>query len=168
MGSRFCIAILFLGLLHTAAIASGALAMPFVDGRWSGDIKTLPDSSMLGECWASTTFVDGTTLTLAEQRDESWSLRLSNPAWQMDLSGDYSMMAQVDFYPKLQVDGQAKSLSLLEIAIRGQKTLLGYIENGHTIKLNSDRFNEIYDLEGSAKIIERIRNCVTEQLAGER
>jgi len=168
MGLRLCIAMLFLGLLHTAASASTPLAMPFVDGRWSGDIKTLPDSSMLGECWASTTFVDGTILTLAEQRDENWSLRLSNPAWQLEASGDYSMVAQVDFYPKLHVDGQVKSPRLLEIAIRDQKALLGYIENGHTIKLNSNRFNEFYDLEGSAKIIERIRNCVTEQLAGER
>ena len=45
---------------------------------------------------------------------------------------------------------------------------MGIIENGHTIDLTSDGFNEKYDLEGSAKVIERVRNCFADQLAAER
>ena len=77
------------------------------------------------------------------------------------------MMALVDFYPPLRIDALSKSQRLLEIAVLGHSTLLRLIENGHTIKLMSDRFNETYDLEGSAKVIERVRNCVADQLAAE-
>ena len=69
------------------------------------------------------------------------------------------MVAMVDFYPPLRVDAEAKSQRLLEIAILDHNTLLGLIENGHTINLTSDGFNVQYDLEGSAKVIERVRNC---------
>ena len=168
MCPRFFIAILSIGLLHTVANASGAPAVPFVDGRWSGGIETLPDSSVFEECSTSTTFIDGTTFALAERRDENWYLRLSNPGWRLPPSRQYPMVALVDFYPPLRVDAEAKSQRLLEIAILDHNTLLGLIENGHTIKLTSDSFKETYDLEGTAKVIERVRNCVTDQVAAER
>jgi len=168
MGLRLCFAILVLGLLHFPASAGGSVAMLFQDGRWSGGVVKHPDSAAFEECWASTTFVDGTVLTLAKRRDENWSLRLSNPAWRLAASGDSAMIAQVDFYRPLQVTTRANGLNLLEIPIRGDQTLLDLIENGHLIKFNSDSFNKSYDLEGSAKIIERIRICVSEQRAGEQ
>ena len=168
MYPRFFISMLSIGLLHIVANASGAPAFPFVDGRWSGGIETLPNTPVFMECSASTTFIDGTTLTLAERRGENWYLRLSNPDWRLTPSRQYPMVALVDFYPLLRVDAEAKSQRLLEIAILDHNTLLRFIENGHTIELTSDRFKETYDLEGSAKVIERVRNCVTDQLAAER
>jgi hypothetical protein len=168
MCPHFFIAILSMGLLHTVANAGGAPAGLFVDGRWSGVIETLPNSSVFEECSTSTTFIDGTTFTLAEQRDEKWYLRLSNPSWRLSHSRQYPMVALVDFYPQLRVDAEAKSERHLEIAILDHNTLLGYIENGHTIRLTSEGFKETYDLEGSAKVIERVRNCVIDQLAAER
>ena len=68
------------------------------------------------------------------------------------------MIALVDFYP-LHIAAEAKSQTRLEIANLDRISLLGLIENGHTIDLTSDGFNEKYDLEGSAKVIERVRNC---------
>jgi hypothetical protein len=167
MTPRFITALFSIALLYTVANASGAPTFPFVDGRWSGDIKTFQNNTEFEECWASTTFTDGTTFTLAERRDESWYLRLSNAGWRLVPSRRYPMVAQVDFYPPHLVDAEAKSQRLLEIATLDQNTLLGFIENGHTIKLTSDRFKEAYDLEGSAKVIGRIRTCVTDQLAAE-
>ena len=158
MSQRLFVAALFMGLLHTIANASGVPAIPFVDGRWSGGIETGPNSSGLEECWASTTFSDGTTFTLAKRGDGSWHLRLSNPGWRLPPSRRYAMVARVDFHP-LRIAAEAKSQTRLEIANLDQLSLLGLIENGHTIDLTSDGFNEKYDLEGSAKVIERIRNC---------
>ncbi|MEX0346378.1 MAG: hypothetical protein AB3N20_15750 [Rhizobiaceae bacterium] len=167
MGPRICIAILLLGLLRAPAGASDFVRVPFVDGLWHGDIATHPDGLGFKECWASTRFADGTTLTLAEQYDENWSIRLSNPAWQWTPSSNNAMIVQVDFYPPLEIEAQASGNNLLEFRIGDDKTLLDFVENGHSIKLRYGTFNKVYDLEGSAKIIERIRNCVWEQLAGE-
>ncbi len=167
MCRRIFIAIISIGFLHTVANAGGAPAGLFVDGRWSGVIETLPNSSVFEECSTSTTFIDGTTFALAERRSENWYLRLSNPGWRLPPSHQFLMVAQVDFYPPLRIGAEAKSQRLLEIAILDHNTLLGLIENGHTIKLTSDRFKETYDLEGTAKVIERVRNCVTDQLAAE-
>ena len=69
------------------------------------------------------------------------------------------MVALVDFYPRLRIYAEAKSQTRLEIANLEQISLLGIIENGHTMTLISDGFNEKYDLEGSAKVIEKVRNC---------
>jgi hypothetical protein len=69
------------------------------------------------------------------------------------------MTALVDFYPSLHFNAEAKKSTLLEIADIDRIPLLGFIENGHTIDLASDGFNGKYELEGSAKAIERIRNC---------
>lgn len=69
------------------------------------------------------------------------------------------MVALVDFYPRLPITAEAKTQTLLEIVDLEHSSLLGLIENGHTIDLRSDGFNEKYALEGSAKIIERIRDC---------
>ena len=77
------------------------------------------------------------------------------------------MVALVDFYPRLHIAGEAKSQTLLEIADLDHISLLALIENGHTIDLASDGFNEKYDLEGSAKVIERLRNCFADQLVSE-
>ena len=159
MRYRLFVAVIFTGLLHTIAEAGGAPSIPFVDGRWHGDIKTGPNSSDFKECWASTTFDDGTTFTLAKRKDGSWHLQLSNPSWQLPPSRRYAMVALVDFYPKLRVEAKAKNQTLLEIADTGNISLVGLIEIGHTIDLTSDDFHEKYDLEGSAKVIERIRNC---------
>ena len=57
---------------------------------------------------------------------------------------------------------EAKSQTDLEIANLDQIYLLGFIENGHTIALTSDGFNVKYDLEGSAKAIEKVRNCLAD------
>ena len=163
MGSRFSVATLFLGFLHTAASASGTHAVPFVDGRWSGGIETGPNSSSFGECWASTTFSDSTTFTLAKRGDGSWHLRLSNPGWRLLPSRRYAVVALVDFYPQLRIAAEAKSQTRLKIANLDQISLLGLIENGHTIDLTSDGLNEKYDLEGSAKAIQRNRNCFADR-----
>jgi hypothetical protein len=166
MCSRLFIAILSIGLLNCSAIAKAVPAFPFVDGRWSGLIETMPNSSVFEACAASTTFTDGTTLTLAKQRDNSWLVRFSNPGWRLP-SSHYPMVVVVDFYSPLAVSAVAKNQRLLEIAIPGHNALLKLIENGHLIKLTSDSFEEAYNLEGSAKVIERVRNCVADQLATE-
>jgi hypothetical protein len=155
-------------LLHVIANASGRLTIPFVDGRWHGDIETGSNSSEFNECWASTAFDDGTTFTLTNRKDGSWHLLLSNPSWQLPHSRRYAMVAQVDFYPRLRIAAEAKNRTLLEIADLEHISLLGLIENGHTIDLKSDGFNEKYELEGSAKVIERIRNCFADQLSAEK
>ena len=132
---------------------------PFVDGRWNGDVESGSDSKGLEACWARTTFSDGTSFALAKRNDESWHLRLSNPGWRLPPSHRYAMVAQVDFYPQLRIAAEAESETGLEIANLDQVSLLGLIENGHTIDLTSDGFNGKFDLEGSAKAIERLRNC---------
>lgn len=159
MYQRMFVAALFIGLLYTITNAGGEPAIPFVDGRWNGGIEIGPDSKGLGECWARTTFSDGTAFALVKRGDGSWHLRLSNPAWRLPPSRRYAMVALVDFYPKLRIAAEAKSQTVLEIADLDQISLLGLIENGHTIDLTSDGFNAKYDLEGSAKVIERVRNC---------
>jgi hypothetical protein len=159
MCQRLFVAVLFIGLLHAIANASGEPAIPFVDGRWNGGIEIGPDNKGLEECWTSTTFSDGTAFTLAKRSDGIWRLRLSNPGWRLPPSRRYSMVALVDFYPQLRIAAEAKSQTSLEIANLDQVSLLGLIENGHTIDLAADGFNVKYDLEGSAKAIERVRNC---------
>ncbi|MFN0113111.1 MAG: hypothetical protein ACKVPY_00365 [Paracoccaceae bacterium] len=162
------VAAVLTGLLHSGADAGGTPARPFIDGRWQGGIETGPDSPDFAECWAGTTFGDGTTLTLAERRDGTWLLRLSNPGWQLPDAQRYTMLAQVDFYPRLRVSAEARTPTLLEIADPDPTSLVGLIEYGHTINLASVGFNEKYDLEGSAKIIERIRTCSAGRFAAER
>jgi hypothetical protein len=159
MYKRLFVAVLFISLLHTMANASGVPTVLFVDGRWSGGIETGPNGSGFEECWASTTFYDGTMFTLAKRGDGSWHLRLSNPGWRLPPSRLYAMAALVDFYPQLHITAEAKSQTRLEIANLDRIALLELIENGHRIDLASDGFNEKYDLEGSAKAIERIRDC---------
>ena len=168
MCPRFFITMLVIGLLHPVANAGAAPAVPFVDGLWSGGIETLPNSSMFEKCSASTTFIDGTTFAIAERRNQNWYLRMSNNGWRLPPSRHYPVVAQVDFYPPLRIDAEAKSHRLLEIAIPDHHALLGLIENGHAIKLTAGRFKQMYDLEGTAKVIERLRNCVADQLAAER
>jgi hypothetical protein len=165
---RLFAVLLFTGLLHSVADASGVPAIPFVDGRWHGDIETGPDSSDFEECWASTTFDDGTAFTLTKRKDGSWRLQLSNTSWRLPHPRRYAMVALVDFYPRLRIAAEAKKQTLLEIADLDHNSLLGLIENGHTIDLTSDGFNEKYELEGSAKVIERIRNCFADQFVAER
>jgi hypothetical protein len=159
MYQRLFVAVLFMGLLHTIGNASGGPTIPFVDGRWNGGIETGPDSKALEECWARTTFSDGTEFVLAKRIDGSWRLTLSNPGWRLPPSRRYAMVALVDFYPQVRIAAEAKSQTRLEIANLEQISLLELIENGHTINLTSDSFNEKYDLEGSAKVIEKVRNC---------
>ncbi|MGB8816462.1 MAG: hypothetical protein WCC66_00910 [Rhizobiaceae bacterium] len=166
MYNRLFLAVLFTGLLHPIAEASGVPTIPFVDGRWQGGTKGGPDRSDFEECWASTEFDDGTVFTLTKRRDGSWNLQLSNPGWRLPQPRRYAMVALVDFYPRLRIAAEAKNQTLLEIADLDHISLLGLIENGHTIDLASDGFNEKYELEGSAKIIQRIRNCF-DQFVGE-
>jgi hypothetical protein len=154
------VAVFVIGLLLNFANASGESTEPFVDGRWNGGIGTVPGIKGLEECWASTKFNDGTVLTLAKRNDGSWHLRLSNPGWQLLSLRRYATVAQVDFYPRLYFTAEAQSATLLEIANLEQIHLLGPIENGHTIDLTSKGFHVKYDLEGSAKAIERVRNCL--------
>ncbi|MEQ1899098.1 MAG: hypothetical protein ABL866_00040 [Devosia sp.] len=164
MSCRLFIAVFFTGLLHAIADASGAPAMPFSDGSWHGDIETGPDSSNFEECWASTTFEDGTTFTLAKLRDGSWDLRLSNSSWRLPHPHRYTVEALVDFYPRVRVAAEVKNPTVLEIVDLDHISLLALIENGHTIELASDGFNDKYELEGSAKVIGRIRSCFADQV----
>lgn len=160
MYKQLYVALLTMGLIFDFANASGEPTEPFVDGRWNGGIGTVPDIKGLEECWASTKFNDGTVLTLAKRNNGIWYLRLSNPGWQLLSFSRYATVAQVDFYPRLYFTAEAKSTTLLEIANIEQIHLLGPIENGHTIDLTSKGFQVKYDLEGSAKAIERVRNCL--------
>jgi hypothetical protein len=168
MSYRLFVAVFFTGLLHTVADAGGVPAFPFVDGRWHGDIETGPNGSDFEECLASTTFDDGTGFTLTKRKDGNWHLQLSNPTWRLPHSRQYAMIALVDFYPRLRITGEARNQTRLEIADLEHISLLGLIENGHTIDLTSDGFNEKYELEGSAKVIERIRNCFAEHVVAAR
>lgn len=159
MYQRLIVTVLFIGLLHAIANASGRPVMPFVDGRWKGGVEFGADNKGVEECWASTSFSDGTVLTLAERNNGIWHLSLSNPVWRLSPDRRYSMVARIDFYPQLRIAAEAKSPVNLEIANLDQILLLGLIENGHTIDLSSDDFKAKYDLEGSAKVIARVRSC---------
>jgi hypothetical protein len=75
------------------------------------------------------------------------------------------MVALVDFYPRLRLAARATGPTVLEFADIEDISLLEFIENGHTIDLASDSLNAKYELEGSAKIIQRIRACFGEQSA---
>lgn len=164
MYQRIFVTGFFFVLLHSMANASGEPSIPFVDGRWHGDVETDANSSEFKECWASTSFNDGTTLALAKQTDGHWHLRVSNPSWQLTPSQKYDMIALVDYYPQqVRTTAEAKSGTRLKIANLDQISLLGLIENGHTIDLKSAGFNGNYDLEGSAKVIERIRACFADR-----
>jgi hypothetical protein len=160
MYHRSFIVVLIIGLLRTIANASEEPTISFIDGLWKGGIGA--DSQGHKECWASTTLSDLTIFTLAKQTNEHWYLRLSNPSWQLPPLHQYAIVALVDFYPQVNSIAVAKSKTALEIENLKQISLLGLIENGHTITLTSDGFNEKYTLEGSAKIIDRIRNCSTD------
>lgn len=162
MYQRLFACVVISGILHSIASANGVSATPFVDGRWSGVIETGPGSGDIEECWASTTSDDGTTLTLAKRDDGSWRLRLLNSAWRLPPFHRYDMVALVDFYPELHITAEAASQTLLEISDPDQVSLIGTIENGHTIALTAEGFDEKYDLEGSAKIIQRLRNCFSD------
>lgn len=157
------LAAVFVGLLHSITGASGAPMIPFVDGRWHGDIATGPNNTNFEECWASTTFDDGTTFAITKRKDGKWYLQFSNPGWRLPPLRRYTMVALIDFYPRLRITAEAKTQVLLEIADLDHISLLRLIENGHTIDLSSDSFNEKFELEGSAKVIERIRNCFSDQ-----
>jgi hypothetical protein len=159
---RLFFAALFLGLQPALSNAAGETVFPFQDGRWNGDVETNPDNRNLDECWARTMFGDSTSFALAKHRDGRWLLRLSNPSWRLPPSRRFEMIAQVDFYPKLRIDADATSETQLEISNLEQISLLELIENGHTIDLMSDGFNDKYDLEGSAKVIARLRSCFIE------
>jgi hypothetical protein len=159
MYQRLIVTALFIGLLHASANAGGGPVLPFMDGRWKGGVEFGADNKGVEECWASTTFSDGTVLTLAERSNRTWHLSLSNPGWRLSPDRRYSMVARVDFYPQLRIAAEAKSQTSLEIANLEQISLLGLIENGHTIDLTSDDFKAKYDLEGSAKVIARVRSC---------
>ena len=161
MHQRLFVALIFMGLQHTIAFASGEPKFPFVDGRWEGGIEIVPNSASVEECWARTTFNDGTAFTLAKRGDGNWRLILSNPDWRLPPFRRFAVLALVDFYPQLHIAAEAKAQTRLEISNVDRISLLGLIENGHTIDLKSDGFNAKYDLEGSAKIIERVRNCPT-------
>jgi hypothetical protein len=168
MYQRLFVTVLFIGLLHAIPHAIGEPAIPFVDGRWKGGINFGPDNKVIEECWASKTFSDGTAFTLAERSNVIWHLRLSNPGWRLSPDRRYSMVARIDFYPQLRIAAEAKSQASLEIANLDQISLLGLIENGHTIDLTSEGFNAKYDLEGSAKVIARIRSCFADEPVAER
>jgi hypothetical protein len=147
-------------LLHNIGNARGEPTIQFVDGRWSGGIEVGPANSGFEECWASSTSDDGSTFTLAERENGNWNLRWSNPGWRLQPSHRYDTIALVDFYPQqVRTIAEAKSGTGIEIADIDQSSLLGLIENGHTIILASDGLNVEYDLQGSAKAIQRIRNC---------
>ena len=153
-------AALFILLPQTTANANGEPTIPFVDGRWSGDIEFDASSSAFKACWASTNYNDGTTLRLSKRGSGSWHLRLSNPDLQLLPSHQFDMIVLVDFHPQqVLTAAESKSKTNLEIANLDQISLLGLIENGHMINFSSDEFSEQYDLEGSAKVIQRIRNC---------
>ena len=161
MLQRNLVALLALGFLNCAAGSAEESPFPFVDGIWRGGIEADSNTRSPRLCWASTTLKDATTFTLEVRRDKSWNLRLSNAAWRIPAAQRFDILAQVDFYPRLRIAGSSESPTMLEFRDIGRSLLL-LIENGHTIDLRSPEFNAKYDLEGSAKIIARLRDCLTE------
>lgn len=159
MHRRFFVEALLIGLLLTVADASDGPTFPFVDGLWKGAIGVGADSDGQNECWASTTDNDSTSFTLAKRGGGIWYLRLTNPSWRLPPFHQYAVVTLVDFYPKLDIVAESKSKTVLEISHLEKILLLRLLENGHTITLSSDGFNAKYVLEGTAKIIERLRNC---------
>lgn len=166
MHCRLFITTLVAALTGVVAEADDWSTFPFVDGLWHGGIETHPDSAKFERCWASTTFDDGSTFELAERRGAIWSLRLTNPHWHLAPSRRYDVKTLVDFYPRLRVAAEAESKTLLVITDLGRTAMLGFIENGHTITMASEGIDVKYDLEGSAKVIQRIRHCFEDQSAG--
>jgi hypothetical protein len=162
MTLRLFIAAVLTGCLIAGAEADEEPLFPFADGRWRGEFKAASNSSDHDECWASTSFDEGTTLTLARQKGRGWNLKLSNANWQLNTSRPYSMSALVDFYPKLRLAAKGETRTLLQISDLEYISLLGLLENGHSITLTSDGFDKTYDLEGSAKVIQRMRGCFSD------
>lgn len=164
MHPRLLVAALAVGLTHDVTSAGELSKASFEDGLWRGGLERATDDNS-DECWARTTFDNGTDFTLAKKRDGNWTLRISSPSWVLPFTRHFTMAAQVDFYPVLEITAEAKSKTMLEIAGSGQNALFSLIENGHTIDLTAEGFNAKYSLEGSAKIIERIRTCYSDFLA---
>lgn len=153
------------GFLQASACADDGTSIRFVDGLWSGGTGNEGSGARPDECWASQFFGDGTTFTLARRSNGSWQLRLSNQSWQFPEAHNYAMTVQVDFYPRLSITALASTNTRIEIADLDRISLLGLIENGHTIDLWADGFAAKYDLEGSAKVIHWIRGCFTDHLS---
>jgi hypothetical protein len=158
MCKRLFLAIIL--ILYSFSYSLGDAAFAFVDGLWRGGVGFSAETKSLAECWARTTFGDGTTLTLTKRREGIWRFSLSNPAWKLPPFQRYDMVTMVDFYPQLRVVAKANGANVLEIDDIEQISLLQLIENGHTITFTSNGFSAKYDLEGSAKIIARLRSCL--------
>lgn len=167
MCKRFSVSALLMILMHAVANAGATSTTLFVDGRWSGGTEMDYEKSSFTACWASTKFDDGTTLSLAKQSDTNWYLRLSNPGWHLQTHRRYEFATLVDFYPRLRIAGEVTSRTSLQIESPDQSPLVAFIENGHTIDFNSNDFTEKYDLEGSAKAMEKIRDCFARQTVAE-
>ena len=156
---RWFLRVMFFTSILPTVPASGEAMVPFADGRWHGEATDSPVPSKLAGCWAATVLDDGTSLVLVKETDGSWSLQLSNRNWRLPLSRRYALAVVVDFYPRLLVVGEIRYPTRLEVRAIDRVPLLDFIENGHMIKLQHNGFEKRYDLEGSAKAIERIRGC---------
>ena len=116
-------------------------------------------------CRATTDLPDGADFTLSKNKNGVWTLTLSDPSWTLKPSHLYDATALVDYYPqRVNVIAEATGETSLAIAELDHTTLLRLIENGHTLTLTADRFYGKYDLEGSAKVIQRIRDCFDDQV----
>ncbi len=83
------------------------------------------------ECWASTTFGDGTTLTLAEREDGNWYLRYNESRLRLAPPDRHDTIALVDYSPqRVLTTADVTSETQLEFANLEQISLLRLIEMG--------------------------------------
>ena len=156
-----------LRLLLLSTLAAAPALADFTEGKWLGKAYK-SDDGKLASCGIHGAYKSGVILNIHLTRDRYWATYLLTEKWKAKKGARIDVTLEIDDFDPILGHIEVTKKTEFMLRLPSNKAAVTLLQRGKVLKLTSPLGNEMFDLTGSHKAIERLRYCVASHLMTEQ
>jgi S1-C subfamily serine protease len=161
---RLGVLITALFLTHQIASASAAELDTFNLGGWDGGSYSNDQDGLFTHCAANAHYNSDLTLVVVVDREYNWFLGIQNPDWQLNVGEEFPFELKIDRGRWNSFSATAIAPDHVEIQMPNDDASVNDFRYGSLLSVRSGDFNASFDLDGTARLVAHLADCVGDYL----
>jgi S1-C subfamily serine protease len=136
----------------------------FTVGGWDGGSYSNDQDGLFTHCAANAHYNSDLTLVVVVDREYSWFIGIQNPDWQLNEGEEFPFDLKIDRGRWTTLQATAITPDHVEIQMPGDDDTVNAFRYGSLLSVRSGDFNASFDLDGTARLVAYLAQCVGDYL----
>ncbi|HWA18982.1 MAG TPA: serine protease [Devosia sp.] len=149
----------------TFCAAAGAAELDtFTVGAWDGGSYSNDQDGLFTHCAANARYNSELTLVVVVDRQYDWFIGIQNPDWQLNVGEEFPFDLKIDRGRWNTFTATAITPDHIEIQMPNDDDAVNDFRYGSLLAVKSGDFNASFDLDGTARLVAYLAQCVGDYL----